>query len=67
MALKNNSSTLIALRIPNELLDRLPGPTGDRTGKAGTGRAGVIVNLLRKALEENRPESDDSSPACSYN
>ena len=67
MALKNNSSTLIALRIPTELLERLPGPTGERTGKLGTGRAGVIIDLLRRAMEENRPESDDSSPACSYN
>ena len=61
------TTTLIALRLPDDILAQLPAPSGYRTGKSGTGRAGVIVDLLRQALKEQRPESESSSPAFSSN
>ena len=61
-------TTMIALRLPHDILNRLPEPSGYRTGKAGTGRAGVIVELLRRALQETQPDGgENSSPAFSSN
>lgn len=61
-------TTLIALRLPNDILARLPEPSGGRTGKAGTGRAGVIIKLLYDALKDKQPEDgENSSPAFSSN
>jgi len=61
-------TTLIALRLPNDILERLPEPSGYRTGKPGTGRGGVIVELLRRALQETQPDGgENSSPAFSSN
>ncbi len=59
---RNNSSTVVSLRIPNELMDKLPGAIKKRTGKTGTGRNAAIVEILRRAYENKQPESD-SSPA----
>jgi hypothetical protein len=57
-------TTMIALRLPADILARLPEPSGQRTGKAGTGRAGAIVELLRRALQETQPDGgENSSPA----
>lgn len=62
------STTMITLRLPDDILARLPAPSGQRTGKAGTGRAGVIVGLLRWALQETQPDGgENSSPAFSSN
>ena len=61
------TTTLIALRLPDDILAQLPAPSGYRTGKSGTGRAGVIVDLLRQALKEHSPENESSSPGCSSN
>ena len=64
----SSTSTLITLRIPNDLLERLPQPSAGSPGKAGVGRNGVIIQMLRKALDEKKPADDlNSSPAFSSN
>lgn len=67
MSLRNNSnSTLITLRVPNDLFHRLPQPLAGSPGKMGVGRNGAIIEMLRKALDEKRPDDgENSSPAFS--
>lgn len=66
--MRKSGTTLVAVRIPNDVLERLPAPIKEPTGKAGTGRAGVIVDLLRRALQETQPDGgENSSPAFSSN
>lgn len=69
MSLRNNSnSTLITLRVPNDLLHRLPQPLAGSPGKMGVGRNGAIIEMLRKVLDEKRPDDEEnSSPAFSSN
>ena len=64
---EKHPTTMIALRLPHDIMEQLPEPSGYRTGKSGTGRAGVIVDLLRQALKEHSPENESSSPGCSSN
>jgi hypothetical protein len=42
----------ILLRVPHDVLEQLPPPSGNHSGKFGTGRAGAIIALLRKGLAE---------------
>jgi hypothetical protein len=42
----------ILLRVPHDVLEKLPPPSGNHSGKFGTGRAGAIIDLLRKGLAE---------------
>lgn len=66
--MKKSGTTLVAVRIPNDVLEQLPAPIKEPTGKAGTGRAAVIVDLLRRALQETQPDGgENSSPAFSSN
>jgi hypothetical protein len=66
--MRKSGTTLVAVRIPNDVLERLPAPIQEPTGKAGTGRGGVIVDLLRRALQETQPDDgQNSSPAFSSN
>ena len=66
--MRKSGTTLVAVRIPNDVLERLPAPIQEPTGKAGTGRGGVIVDLLRRALQETQPDGgENSSPAFSSN
>jgi hypothetical protein len=44
----------ILLRVPHDVLEKLPPPSGNHSGKFGTGRAGVIIDLLRRGLAEQR-------------
>lgn len=52
-------TTLISMRVPNDILAALPRASGYRTGKAGTGRNGVIVELLRWAINERNKQPDE--------
>ena len=65
---EKHPTTMIALRLPHDIMEQLPEPSGYRTGKSGTGRAGVIIDLLRQALRANKPDGgENSSPAFSSN
>lgn len=55
---------LISLRLPADIIARLPPPNG-RRGRAGAGRSAAIVKLLRQALndaidERSRPKVESS-------
>lgn len=53
---------LISLRLPEDIVDRLPPPNGQR-GRAGTGRSAAIVKLLRQAINEQSKLEVESSQA----
>jgi len=54
----------IMLRVPHDVLEQLPPPSGNHSGKFGTGRAGAIIALLRKGLAEQRQNAKaDNRPA----
>lgn len=57
-------TVLINIRLPADIIARLPPPNGQR-GRAGTGRSAAIVKLLRQALndaidERSKPKVESS-------
>jgi hypothetical protein len=50
----------ILLRVPHDVLEQLPPPSGNHSGKLGTGRAGAIIALLRKGLAEKAKQEAEA-------